>query len=894
MRASWKALLTNATAEHISLAPGACTHVPSFSKVVLGFVEHTARNLPGLVRDFTHLPKNTEWGSNIDPKVGLSAGIEVLETGVPTANTTDQDGNEDQHKDFVFAVHFYIDRRCTVQASLQGKEGPVVYLSTPMVLNTQALSLKQVTRGSVRTHTQTIGDGSQQPTATAGHTTSTPRPVCFNSTLSLELVILKPFITKVGVFDDEPRFTMSWAPPNQLLNNTPPAMDLCPRNIAVRAAQQDRRALLGFLQASVLPDGQHRVVFGALSQRSEQDGYAGPAVDRIIAWDHLNVSSIHVAGPGIRRLGDGVNYHVPPDYREMVTFRAMNMLGRTASCTCTVTTFTTSLEWHQNKSTVGMAGENVASPGSMHTAEHVHANAGSDSGGKIHVYYKDTTYDVFGPQKYGFTKENLFEAAAGETGDVTFKIKLLPKADGLAYIDQQTGDIIISPRASNVGTTYSIELVGRDTSSAEALVNSWNFTVQVRPAFRVVSHTRALSNTSVSQNTEVVNNVTQRATDYFVVGKPFQFAPVNLTRVVNGKKDNCTFTLSGNATTKNSLFINPQTGAVQGIVETEQTSRLVLLAIDQYGASAVVENVSLRFKKKDTDTPSFGPNGLPCTHGKATDVSGSLFDEVYSCDCGATKYRGPNCEILQATNDSGAVVAGILVPIILLITLTAVVMKYQAYKKANAPADFTAQFQALVDKGELEADAVKTLIPRELTRSWLKLEDRIGSGNFGEVWKGLLDDKAHSQVPEYLVAAKTALPSTAPDSAAAREDLLQEATVMATVGQHQHLVSLIGVCVLCLSPSLPAAPYPQRLPSPLLSFQQLPSSRLLLLQPFPVLLPALCVASFSAAVYLSAVPIFLRRSDHARRPLGDCGTLLHLLLRARAVRTQLAVSANQG
>ena len=45
----------------------------------------------------------------------------------------------------------------------------------------------------------------------------------------------------------------------------------------------------------------------------------------------------------------------------------------------------------------------------------------------------------------------------------------------------------------------------------------------------------------------------------------------------------------------------------------------------------------------------------------------------------------------------------------------------------------------------------------------------------------------------YMVAVKIALPNTAPDSAAARDDLLQEAAVMQQVGKHRHLVSLIGV-----------------------------------------------------------------------------------------------------
>ena len=92
------------------------------------------------------------------------------------------------------------------------------------------------------------------------------------------------------------------------------------------------------------------------------------------------------------------------------------------------------------------------------------------------------------------------------------------------------------------------------------------------------------------------------------------------------------------------------------------------------------------------------------------------------------------------------------------------------------------------------------MAPRELKRSWITLVDRLGTGQFGEVWKALLKENNY---PEYLVAAKTCLnqqeahPLTAAASSRAsmiaKEDLLQEASVMARAGQHVNLVSLIGV-----------------------------------------------------------------------------------------------------
>ena len=71
-------------------------------------------------------------------------------------------------------------------------------------------------------------------------------------------------------------------------------------------------------------------------------------------------------------------------------------------------------------------------------------------------------------------------------------------------------------------------------------------------------------------------------------------------------------------------------------------------------------------------------------------------------------------------------------------------------------------------------------------------------GQFGEVWKGLFKETAGSHsVPEYLVAAKTVRDKTNggdPEGFAAAEDeLVKEALLMAQLDTHNHLVSLVGV-----------------------------------------------------------------------------------------------------
>jgi serine/threonine protein kinase len=81
--------------------------------------------------------------------------------------------------------------------------------------------------------------------------------------------------------------------------------------------------------------------------------------------------------------------------------------------------------------------------------------------------------------------------------------------------------------------------------------------------------------------------------------------------------------------------------------------------------------------------------------------------------------------------------------------------------------------------------------PREIRRKDLTLVKVIGSGAFGEVYKAQLDEMLTRNTPEYTVAAKTVL--DAKSSPEATREILAEAGVMAAVGSHPNLISLIGV-----------------------------------------------------------------------------------------------------
>ena len=290
-------------------------------------------------------------------------------------------------------------------------------------------------------------------------------------------------------------------------------------------------------------------------------------------------------------------------------------------------------------------------------------------------------------------------------------------------------------------------------------MHAWNFTVLERPRFSVQGYTRELDETQEPGTAgTAITNVAARVKAPFPVAEAFTFAPVHVS-VAHADPSKITFSLDGNAT-KHGLFINPATGAVQGVVNRVGQYQVILLARDEYGAQDEVENVMVDFRERDISNATNGPNNKGCIpgHGLTTDTSGSEFDGRYACTCN-TGFSGANCETSASEVADGAVVTtAILLPIIIFLCAIAAIAKYQAYQKARAPADFPAHLQLLLDAGELKQEEFDaTQPPREIPRAWLTMVDRLGKGNFGEVWKGSFNDRSNTTVPEYLVAAKTVL-----------------------------------------------------------------------------------------------------------------------------------------
>ena len=92
--------------------------------------------------------------------------------------------------------------------------------------------------------------------------------------------------------------------------------------------------------------------------------------------------------------------------------------------------------------------------------------------------------------------------------------------------------------------------------------------------------------------------------------------------------------------------------------------------------------------------------------------------------------------------------------------------------------------------GPAATAGARLLIPREISNSHLTVLDRVGGGNFGDVYRGMLNERATNGLPSYHVAIKT--PSPDADGTTNKKDLLQEAALMAQFN-HPNIVALIGV-----------------------------------------------------------------------------------------------------
>jgi serine/threonine protein kinase len=150
--------------------------------------------------------------------------------------------------------------------------------------------------------------------------------------------------------------------------------------------------------------------------------------------------------------------------------------------------------------------------------------------------------------------------------------------------------------------------------------------------------------------------------------------------------------------------------------------------------------------------------------------------------------------VLNKSSDGSATtyaVVGALLALVVLV-LVGLFLLWRARRahvnQKNRPFSFDTMLSELRNRGF--GDSMLDDRPREMKRTVIKLLDNIGEGAFGTVYKGLVDERSTTGVPEYTVAVKVL--KNEPTGSEIKE-FMREAAIMAQF-KHPNVLSLVGVC----------------------------------------------------------------------------------------------------
>lgn len=147
----------------------------------------------------------------------------------------------------------------------------------------------------------------------------------------------------------------------------------------------------------------------------------------------------------------------------------------------------------------------------------------------------------------------------------------------------------------------------------------------------------------------------------------------------------------------------------------------------------------------------------------------------------------------SSTTSTTVVIVVVALVVVALLGAVALLVSFGAYylsrRQRTKATDFHLEIQKMLEINEIdEATVDKAAIPVEIPRRNVNVITKIGSGQFGDVCKATYTDPSGA---EFLVAVKTVRDTAA--SVEATNEIKFEATVMAQVGSHPNLVSLVGV-----------------------------------------------------------------------------------------------------
>ena len=423
-----------------------------------------------------------------------------------------------------------------------------------------------------------------------------------------------------------------------------------------------------------------------------------------------------------------------------------------------------------------------------------------------------TTAEFYSDQSYLIAPKTLLEAGTrpSEGNFSQIRFTLVNALPGI-FVDPWTG--VVSFAMAIRAAPYRFSLVAVDAGQQTVVVEEYAILVRDKPVFgTVVGWSGPLEMVTGIVPTYEVNRT------YSIPGPGASWPRDTLFRnAALQQPDDVTYALQVRRRTTGIPAIGDffaMTNGDMSIYFPEAGSyEVTLLGIDSSGARASVRAWVATAVQADTTVATNGPNGLDCVVGTRVDTI--EFDSVFTCECSGTPHTGDNCETMDmgmdpsldsssssssSSSDSRRLSVGIIAVIVALGTVIVLavllmsVLKYRRVQRKLAPHDFESAFAHLCTLGLAhDGDRSNALVqkPKEIKGPHVNRIEPLGSGAFGTVWKAVLDESSAGGPPGYLVAVKEVLDADA--SQEARNDLLQEAAVMAQIGSHENLVSLVGV-----------------------------------------------------------------------------------------------------
>lgn len=300
-------------------------------------------------------------------------------------------------------------------------------------------------------------------------------------------------------------------------------------------------------------------------------------------------------------------------------------------------------------------------------------------------------------------------------------------------------------------------------------------------------------------------------------------APVGCMCNTDSKADEvstaCRTTTTSHAGTTSTGKIDASTTATTSVTtsvtSTTKTTTTAAVATTTAAATTSVASPTLTLTFTTTTTATISSTTTRNATNSVNVENGEEQGRAPGFGSGSSSGSGSGSGRSSIDNEYSrtALVVGIVLGTVVLI-IAAVVVGKSCLQRRSTNADlhnasrsrlsFTEVFEMMKANGDIDEAAI-IVTPREIRREFVQMLEELGAGAFGEVWKGILDESSVSRggngIPGHLVAIKTAKEggnciSNASDhmrTASAIDDLKAEAAIMAQVGNHKNVVSIIGV-----------------------------------------------------------------------------------------------------